>query len=273
MIIFGGTGTLGKALVREVYGKHQPIHIVSRDEIKQAEMRKEYPKCIYHLGDITNPNTLPYIQNPGPVFNLAAMKHVELGQKHHEYCVNVNYNGVINTYSWAHTHRATSYTQSSTDKAVEPVNAYGKSKSLAEDYLLSRNKKFPISIFNWGNVLGSRGSVLHKFKETLEKENTLYITDFNMSRFWVLIEDVAKFMWGNHEKSGYHVPPMKGAKVLDLGLATAIVLGIEPKSVTLKEVGNRGGEKLHEKLGGVTSYDCPQYSDKELIKLVERALI
>lgn len=272
MIIFGGTGTLGKALVKRVYGKHQPIHIISRDEIKQAEMAKDFPNCHFYLGDVTNPSSLPYIKNPGAVFNLAAMKHVELGQKHHEFCVNANYFGVINTYSWAHTHGASSYTQSSTDKAVEPVNAYGKAKSLAEDYLLSRNKVFPISIFNWGNVIGSRGSVLHKFAKTLKEENKLYITDFNMTRFWVSIDDVADFMWRNHEKTGYHIPDMKAAKVLDVGLATAVALGIEPKNVRLVEIGNRGGEKLHEKLGGKTSYETKQYTDRELLELVRKGL-
>lgn len=272
MIIFGGTGTLGKALVKRVYDKYQPIHIVSRDEIKQAEMAREFPKCKFHLGDVTCLNSLPYIKNPGAVFNLAAMKHVELGQKHHEYCVNVNYHGVINTYSWAHTHGATSYTQSSTDKAIEPVNAYGKSKSLAEDYLLSRNRVFPISIFNWGNVVGSRGSVLHKFAKTLKEENTLYITDFNMTRFWVSIQDVADFMWRRHESTGYHIPDMKGARVLDVGLATAVALGLEPKKVKLIEIGNRGGEKLHEKLNGVASNECPQYKETELLELVRKGL-
>lgn len=272
-VIFGGTGTLGNALVKKIYNKpFDKIHIVSRDEIKQAEMQKQFPNVEFHLGDVTNIHSLPYIPSPGRVFNLAAMKHVERGQKNHEYCVNVNYNGVINTYSWAHTMGASSYTQSSTDKAVEPVNTYGKAKSLAEDYLLSRNPKFPISIFNWGNVLGSRGSVLPKFVESLKSEKTLYITDFNMTRFWVLIEDVANFMWEKTGECGYHVPPMKGAKVLDVGLAVAVVLGIEPKKVKLVEIGNRGGEKLHERLKDYTSNSCPQYTDKELIKLVERAL-
>ena len=187
MIIFGGTGTLGKALVRRVYGITNNIHIISRDEIKQAEMMKEFPNCNFHLGDVTNPHSLPYIKNPGSVFNLAAMKHVERGQDNHEYCVNVNYNGVINTYSWAHEHGARSFTQSSTDKAVEPINTYGKAKSLAEDYLLSRRKKFPISIFNWGNVLGSRGSVIPKFIESLKLDKTVSITDFEMTSFWVSI--------------------------------------------------------------------------------------
>ena len=235
-------------------------------------MAKEFPKCTFHLGDVTNLSSLPYIKNPGPVFNLAAMKHVELGQKHHEFCVNANYFGVINTYSWSHTHGASSFTQSSTDKAIEPVNTYGKAKALAEDYLLSRNKNFPISIFNWGNVVGSRGSVLHKFVKTLKEENTLYITDFNMTRFWVSLDDVAEFMWRNYESSGYHIPPMKAAKVLDVGLATAVALGIEPKKVKLVEIGNRGGEKLHEKLGGITSMEAEQYTDKELLELVRKAL-
>jgi UDP-N-acetylglucosamine 4,6-dehydratase/5-epimerase len=266
-VIFGGTGTLGKALVNEIYGE-EDIHIVSRCCEKQAAMKKEYPDLTFHLGDVTDPATLPYIKKPGAVFNLAAMKHVERGEDNHEYCVAVNYTGVINTYSWAHTHGATSFSQSSTDKAVEPINAYGMAKALAEKYLQSRTPDFPISIFNWGNVLGSRGSVIHKFMHTL-KDKELLITDYKMTRFWVLIEDVAAFMWDRRNKPGYHVPNMKSAKVLDIALACAEHMGINPFDLEIQEIGNRGGEKLHEKLNGVTSEDAPKYSREELVEMIE----
>jgi FlaA1/EpsC-like NDP-sugar epimerase len=271
-VIFGGTGTLGKALVRRIYSTGKPIHIVSRCGLRQAEMRKEFPNCKYHLGDVTDPYSLPFIPTPGHVFNLAAMKHVERGQDNHEYCVNVNYNGVINTYSWAHTHAASSYTQSSTDKAIEPINTYGKAKSLAEDYLLSRMTAFPISIFNWGNVLGSNGSVIHKFVESLRYDGTINITDTQMTRFFVMIEDVAAFMWENRGRHGYHVPPMKSAEIVDLAIACAKYIGMDPHEIKFKEIGNRGGEKLHEKLNGITSEECERYTEDELLGLVRRAL-
>ena len=266
-VIFGGTGTLGKALVKQLYGKI-PIHIDSRCEIRQSEMMIDWPDCLYHLGDVTNPYSLPFIRNPGPVFNRAAMKHVERGQDNHEYCVNVNYNGVINTYSWAHTHGASSYTQSSTDKAIEPINTYGKAKSLAEDYLLSRHRVFPISIFNWGNILGSRGSVLQKFINSIKEEKTIYITDIDMTRFFLTIDTVARFMVRHHETCGYHIPDMKSAKVIDLGLATAEFLGYKREEIEIKVIGNRGGEKIHEKLGNLTSDKAEKFTDKELIELI-----
>ncbi len=272
-VIFGGTGSLGKAIVKHIYGKVSNIHIVSRCEIRQAEMRELYPNCNYHLGDVTNPHTLPYIKNPGKVFNLAAMKHLDLGEINHEYCVCVNYNGVINTYSWAFEHNADSYAQSNTDKAIEPVNAYGMAKGLAIKYLECRNPKFPISMFVWGNVLNSRGSVIPKFVKTLKAEKSIYLTDAAMTRFWVHLDDVAKFMWENADKKGHHIPPMKAANIMDVGLATAEVLGINPKSVLIKKIPVRPGEKKHESImPGYSSDIAEKYSHEELIELITRAL-
>ena len=274
-VIFGGTGTLGKALLEHLYVYEnnsdplEQVHVISRCCERQAELMKKYPAVKFHLGDVTNPASLPFIENPGAVFNLTAMKHVERGEDNHEYCVAVNYNGVINTYSWAHTHGATSYSQSSTDKAVEPINAYGMAKALAEKYLLSRTNVFPISIFNWGNVIGSRGSVVHKFVDTLFNKE-LFITDYKMTRFWVEIETVAAFMWTKRGHTGYHVPPnMKAAKVIDVALACAHYRDINPFDLEIREIGNRGGEKMHEKLNGVSSEDAPQYTREELIEMIE----
>lgn len=271
-VIFGGTGSLGNALVKRILSQlpDHEIHIVSRDPDKQTRMRRKYPGLHFHLGDVTDPYSLPHIPNPGAVFNLAAMKHVERGQKNHEFCVNVNYNGVINTYSWAHTHNATSYSQSSTDKAVEPINTYGKAKALAEDYLISRHPKFPISIFNWGNVLCSSGSVVHRFIQSLTKSQKVSITDDRMTRFFVELPDVAAFMWKNHANRGYHIPQMRSATIISVAEACAAYLGID--TFTVEYIGNRGGEKIHEKLGDMTSYDVPRYTQEELVEMIRRAL-
>lgn len=273
IVIFGGTGSLGKALVKKINTRRNEVHVISRCEIRQAEMQDEFPCVKFHLGDVTNPHSLPYIPKPSAVFNLAAMKHVERGQDNHEYAVNVNYNGVINTYSWAFEHGAKCYVQSSTDKAVEPINTYGKAKSLAEDYLLSRNRAFPITIYSWGNVICSRGSVIPKFVESLDRDGSLYITDFNMTRFWLTLDEVSNFMLKNYKKGGYRIPKMKGAKVLDVGIACAKIMGLEFCDLNIIQTGNRGGEKIHEKLGGIESNKCEQFTMDELCTLLEPFVI
>lgn len=278
-VIFGGTGSLGKALVDHIYDKVSSIHVVSRCEIRQAEMREKYPRCIYHLGDVTNPFSLPYIKAPGNVFNLAAMKHVDLGEENFEYCINVNFQGVVNTYSWAFEHEARSFSQSSTDKAVEPWNAYGAAKMLGEKYLYSRkDKKFPVSVFSWANVIGSRGSVVQKFVDNLVQENCIKITDPAMTRMWVELKDVARFMWEKREvDSGKtpHIPPMKSASVMELALAVADVC--QAKNFDIVTTGIRPGEKIHETMIArhdmrMQSDTCPKYTHKELCAMVERTL-
>jgi len=256
------------------------IHVISRCEVRQAETLLKFPQVTCHLGDVTNPSTLPYLSDVGSVFNLAASKHVERGESNHEYCVLANYNGVINTYSWAFEHKAKSFTQSSTDKAVEAWNCYGAAKFLAEKYLRSRNRRFPISVFSWANVIGSRGSVLHKFKETLLKNNEILITDFDMTRFWVNLDDVAMFMWANRLKDSgdiNHIPPMKSSTVLELGLALAEYLNIPEKKIKIREVGIRPGEKMHETMVATNrkrmdSKDWERYTRKELVQMIREVL-
>ena len=268
-VIFGGTGSLGKALVKRIYGLGDNIHIVSRCEERQAAMKKLFPNCIYHLGDVTNPFSLPYISNPGHVFNLAAMKHVDLGESNFEYCSNVNFQGVVNTYSWAFEHGAESYTQSSTDKACKPVNVYGMAKAMGEKYLFSRRKKFPVSVCRWSNVLNSRGSVVGKFSETLLAEKKVYITDLAMTRFWVNLTDVADFMWNNRGTTGLNIPPMKAAKLTSLANALAIYHGID--SYGIEVIGIRPGERIHEDMTeDMNSGSYEEYSMSELVHLVER---
>lgn len=272
IVLFGGTGTLGHALSKIISEKMECI-VVSRCELRQKAMKAKYPQFDFVLGDVTSPESWKR-KLPGHVdyvFNLSAMKHVELGESNVQHCLNVNYNGAIHTADYAYDTGA-NYIFSSTDKAVLPINAYGMSKGLAERMLLDHN--CISSVFRWGNVLGSRGSVLHVIKEHVEKGLPVPVTSKDMSRFWIHIDDVANFMWERKHVPTIgepHIPPMKAARLIDL------VKCIAGDDYPIKITGIRPGEKIHEVLRTghdwcLNSKDCDQYSPKELSDLVERSL-
>lgn len=271
IVIFGGTGTLGHALARIYAKKKEDVTIISRCELKQKQMAKKFPNFKYIVGDVRD-HHWKHMVKPDMVYNLAAMKHVDTAEFNPEYCYDVNVNGTINTCKWAIDHYA-KYIFSSTDKAVLPINVYGASKMVAEKFVLSQGR----SVFRWGNVLGSRGSVLHAFKESLEKEKKVYITSTDMTRFWIHIDDAARFMVENSGiLSGVHIPEMGAAPVIDIAKATAVVLGVQTFEVV--ETGIRPGEKYHEVLE--SNHDWCFRSDDSgirlpfdiLIGMVERAL-
>ena len=274
IVIFGGTGTLGHALSRIC--KDEDVTIVSRDELKQKKMKSLYPNFRYVIGDITSDAWKDKLNGYYDyVFNLAAMKHVEIAEDNVEQCIAVNLMGTINTYEYFK-NDCYRYIFSSTDKAVLPVNAYGMAKGLSCKYLYDMNKSYQNAcVYAWGNVVGSRGSVIHAFRDKIHREEQIEITDFRMTRFWTPIETVAKFMWDNKEiitEKEPLIPPMKASKVIDLALATYDVLGVKRKP--MKEIGIRAGEKLHECLRTghdycVTSDSCDQYSEEELRSLVK----
>jgi FlaA1/EpsC-like NDP-sugar epimerase len=281
ILIFGGTGTLGYALAKIIRQSGYKCTIVSRCELRQKEMHKLYPEFRYILGDISSHEwkrqitTRPYI-----VFNLAALKHVDIAENNVEACLRVNLQGTINTADWAMDIGVPNYVFSSTDKAVLPVNTYGMCKAISEKYLYAmqgkRDTKF--SVFRWANVLGSRGSVLQIFKESLLNEGVVKITDPRMTRFWLSIEDVAQFMWDKKlEETAEipHIPPMKASTLEELAIAVAEVVGV-PEFKTVY-TGIRPGEKIHECMISnheycMNSNTYEKYSHDELVALVRRVL-
>lgn len=281
IVLFGGTGTLGHALANIIKASGYECTVISRCELRQKEMHKLYPNFHYILGDIASDEWKRQIRSrPYCVFNLAALKHVDIAENNVEACIRVNVKGTINTAEWAMDTGVPHYVFSSTDKAVLPVNTYGFAKGLSEKYLYSMQGKrdTTFSVFRWGNVCGSRGSVLHAFKESLETENKIYVTEPQMTRFWIHIDDVANFMWERKfapSVDGPHIPDMKASNILDLAHATAKVLGREKYEIKL--VGVRPGEKIHECLLSshercLNSNTAPQYSMEELESLVRRSL-
>jgi FlaA1/EpsC-like NDP-sugar epimerase len=277
IVIFGGTGTLGRALSRVIVEEnpHTPVWIVSRCELRQKEMKEEFPGFKYVIGDVTNTDWAEHLPpRVESVFNLAAMKHVDIAEHNVRRCVDINYHGTVNTYLWSQKCAAT-YAYSSTDKAVLPINAYGMSKALGERYLSDKKNA---AVFRWGNVIGSRGSVFHSFAKTLKSHDTAYITHPEMTRFWIHIDDVARFMWNKRRimtNNEAHIPEMKGASVLRMANAVATVLSIPNPEIVF--TGIRPGEKIHECLRTghdycLTSNNCEQFTDDELLNLVSEVL-
>jgi UDP-N-acetylglucosamine 4,6-dehydratase len=233
------------------------------------------------LGDIRDYDSLkPHFWGKSLVFHLAAMKHVDMAEANPEESIKINVLGTVNVAKAAMEASVPYCVFSSTDKAVLPINVYGMCKGISERYLLSLNEAQSItrfSVFRWGNVLGSRGSVIHAFAKTLREANTVYITDFRMTRFWVEIGSVARFMLERFDtdeaRTEVQIPPMRGAKVTRIADLTARHLGFA--NYKIKAAGIRPGEKLHECILSshdhcVRSDNVGEYSDEELLEMIQR---
>lgn len=277
--IVGGTGTLGNALMDLIYDSSERIVVLSRDELKQQKMRAKFPKAEYVLCDIRDRSCLSQnLRNINTVFHVAALKHVDVLQDNAMEAVKTNILGAFNVSEACLENNVAHCVFSSTDKAVLPVNVYGMTKGISEQYLLSLNKGQDItnfSVYRWGNVFGSRGSVVHKFKESLKKDGVVYLTHKDMTRFWINIDIAAAYILETYR---YHsdkirIPPMKAASVERLSKMVANYMGISEHRVEV--IGIRPGEKIHECIH--TSHDhcirsdtAEQYSDTELLDLVRK---
>lgn len=282
VLIIGGTGTLGQALLRQLVPTNEyNITILSREELKQKKLRETYPGCKYVLADVRDyESLLPHVYNKEVVFHLAAMKHVELAEENPEESIKINLLGSLNVAKACIQSGVPYGVFSSTDKAVLPVNVYGMCKGLSEAYFLHQNMEQNItlfSVFRWGNVLGSRGSVIHSFLRSLKERKEVVLTDSRMSRFWIDIDEAASFIIDNYEKADGKevlIPPMKAAKIVKIAELCARFLGL--KNYNIRYSGIRAGEKLHETL--YTSHEsclrsdtCLEYGDEELLEMIGRA--
>ncbi len=281
--IIGGTGTLGKELTRQLYGENE-ITIVSRDELKQQEMKKLYPSCIYKIGDIRDRQAMDRIFMAGQfetVFLTAALKHVDVIEDNPLEGLKTNILGAANIAETAQQNMVKNVVFSTTDKAVNPINVYGMTKGIAERYMLSLNNDQSYTkfrCFRWGNVLNSRGAALQGFIKTLKKGSTAFITDERMSRFWIRIEDAVSFMLNSYEGASLKevvFPDMRAAKVMDVIDVLAELLGIPEYEV--KEVGIRPGEKIVECMYSsheycINSDNCGQYTRDELKALLREMI-
>ncbi|MBZ7961757.1 UDP-N-acetylglucosamine 4,6-dehydratase (inverting) [Campylobacter molothri] len=253
ILITGGTGSFGKTYTKILLQNYKPnkIIIFSRDELKQFEMAISFnhPCMRYFIGDIRDKERLNYAMNDVDyVIHAAAMKHVPVAEYNPMECIKTNINGAQNVIDACLENNVEKCIALSTDKACNPVNLYGATK-LASDKLfvaannIAGNKNTKFSVARYGNVVGSRGSVVPFFKKLIkEGAKELPITDERMTRFWISLEDGVKFVLNNFEimhGGEVFVPKIPSMKITDLAHALA-------PNLKTKIIGIRPGEKLHE---------------------------
>jgi UDP-N-acetylglucosamine 4,6-dehydratase len=253
ILITGGTGSFGKKYTEILLKNYSPnkIIIYSRDELKQYEMAQQFnhKSMRYFIGDVRDKERLnKAMQNVDFVIHAAALKHVPIAEYNPMECIKTNINGASNVIDCAIENGVKRVIALSTDKASAPINLYGATK-LASDKLfvagnnLVGNQDIRFSVVRYGNVIGSRGSVLPFFLKLLkEGAKKLPITDFRMTRFFITLEEGVKFVLKNFErmKGGeIFVPKIPSMKIVDLAKALC-------PECELEEVGIRAGEKLHE---------------------------
>jgi FlaA1/EpsC-like NDP-sugar epimerase len=198
--ILGGTGTLGQALVAQLLdtSPNCDITIVSRDEHKQAAMKKRYPQCRFVVGDIRDAGSVRQtFTGRDVVFHVAALKHVDILEACPMESIKTNVLATEQMARLAISQKVPRFVFSSTDKAVDPINTYGYSKALSEKLLWNFNREqsgTQFSVYRWGNVLGSQGSAIPFFIDTLIKESKVYLTDLEMTRYWIPIEWAVRYM-------------------------------------------------------------------------------
>lgn len=278
-VILGGTGTLGYAMTKKLLDSGYDVLIVSRCELKQKLMAKEFnnKKLSFALGDIRDADQMFRVTRGAfVVFLFAALKHVEILEDNPEESIRTNIEGVINVADACEANGINNLVFSSSDKAVDPINTYGMCKGISEKLLLKRNEKSStnISVFRWGNVIGSRGSVIKDFANSLRLKKEVYVTDINMTRFWLKIEDAVDFMFKEFQYSLDDVRIFSPKCASIVGIVEAIAECIDVPNYQIVTTGIRKGEKLHEVLRSshsghtLSSHSSERYTKEELVELV-----
>lgn len=258
ILVTGGTGSFGKAFVREALEKYRPKRLVvfSRDEQKQYEMAREFstekhPCLRYFIGNVRDPDRLVRaMYGIDTVVHAAAMKHVPIAEYNPFECIQTNVGGAENVINAAIDCGVEKVIALSTDKAANPINLYGATKLASDKCFIAANhlagsRKTRFSVVRYGNVVGSRGSVVLHFKKLVDEgTRVLPITDMRMTRFWITLRRGVRFVLDQLAvmKGGeLFVPKIKSMKLVELAHA----IGPECELV---ETGIRPGEKLHEVL-------------------------
>lgn len=252
LLVTGGTGSFGNKMAVEL-AKHglAKVTIFSRDEKKQHAMQVKYPDFQYIVGDIRDYDALHRaMRGVDVVFQAAALKQVPTCENYPQEALATNCLGVANVCKAAEARKVQYVVSLSTDKAVQPVNAMGISKALAEKIVVSQNGDTTCSVVRYGNVMGSRGSVLPVWKSQIERGQPITITEPKMTRFLMNLQHsvalVLRALGGMNTIFVLKVPAMDMLSFADAYLAYK---GVEPEvGKTIKIVGRRPGEKMHELL-------------------------
>ena len=257
IFITGGTGSFGKRLSKILLSKYKAkkIIIYSRDELKQTEMQKEFAdlrtktEIRFFLGDVRDLARLKYaIKDADILVHAAALKHVPVAEYNPFEAVKTNIIGAQNVIDACLSSTVKKVIALSTDKAAAPINLYGATKLASDKLFISANnykgsRDVKFSVVRYGNVMGSRGSVIPHF---LSQKNTGYIdiTNKEMTRFNITIDNAVKFVIDN-------LKIMKGGEIFVPKLSSYIIIDLKnaiSKNSKIRYIGIRPGEKIHEEL-------------------------
>ena len=255
LLITGGTGSFGNAVLKKFLNSGvKEIRILSRDEKKQHDMRVEYnnSKIKFFIGDVRNKESiLPAIRNVDLIFHAAALKQVPSCEFFPIEAVKTNIFGTENVLSLAIDNNVKKVICLSTDKAVYPINAMGVSKAMMEKVFVAKSRissKTIICGTRYGNVMASRGSVIPHFYEQIKSGNDITVTDPNMTRFMMTLEnavDLVLFAFNNGKSGDIFVQKSPAASI---GLLAKTMKEIYKSNVKIKTIGIRHAEKMHETL-------------------------
>ncbi|WP_432463032.1 UDP-N-acetylglucosamine 4,6-dehydratase (inverting) [Agarivorans sp. QJM3NY_33] len=253
ILITGGTGSFGKKFVKLLLEKYQPKRVIiySRDELKQFEMQQIFnqPCMRYFIGDVRDRDRITMaMRGVNYVIHAAALKQVPAAEYNPMECIKTNINGAENVINAALHNKVRKIIALSTDKAANPINLYGATKLASDKLFVAANniagdQDTSFSVVRYGNVVGSRGSVVPYFKRLIDEgAESLPITHPDMTRFWITLEQGVQFVVDNFKRmhgGEIFVPKIPSVRIVDLAKAMA-------PNLASHIIGIRPGEKLHE---------------------------
>lgn len=273
ILVTGGTGSFGKAFIAHALAELNPrrVAVLSRDELKQSEMRATFPdeRMRWFLGDIRDRDRLARaFHGVDYVVHAAALKQVDTAEYNPIEYVKTNIMGSQNVIDAAIDTGVKKVVALSTDKASSPINLYGATKLTADKLFIAANNVTQgfgtsLAVVRYGNVMGSRGSVIPLFQRLASEGKPLPITDSRMTRFWITLPQAVQFVVDSfdHMRGGeLFVPRIPSMRIMDL------VEAVAPGAATT-EVGIRPGEKLHEEMiASDDSYRTVRLEDRYVVQ-------
>ena len=273
ILITGGTGSFGKKFIKTVLTRYKPRRVIvySRDELKQFEMQQEFnsPAMRYFIGDVRDAQRLVQaMRGVDFVVHAAALKQVPAAEYNPMECIKTNIHGAENVINAALENNIEKVIALSTDKAANPINLYGATKLVSDKLFVAANNiagghQTRFAVVRYGNVVGSRGSVVPFFKKLIDEgAKELPITDPRMTRFWITLQDGVDLVFKSFERmygGEIFVPKIPSARMTDLAASMA-------PNLPTKIIGIRPGEKLHEIMCPVdNAHQTLEFSDHYVI--------
>lgn len=269
-LVLGGAGFLGEALVVRLLEKNNEVVVVGRDEGKLIALREKHPQIKIIIGDIANKWVIKdAMAGVEGVFHLAAQKHVGLSEEFAHQTITSNVVGTMNILEESWITKPKFVLAISTDKASNPKGVYGATKLLMEKLMKQAegiNLDTEYRVVRYGNVMGSTGSFVTKWKPLMEQGKEIILTDPEATRFYWTVDEAIDLIFDCLEKSTDSTPFIPKMKAASMQVALEACQEVYGKS-PVKIIGLQAGENMHETMDGITfSNEVEQYTKDEFIK-------